>query len=434
MATLITDVHVFDGERSTSATAVRVVDGLIDACDDAVTPQPGDEVVEGAGGTLVPGLIDAHVHLLPGALRQALTFGVTTVLDMFSTPQLLNPAALQAATSTAVADVRSSGVGATAPGGHPSLMYAPFPTLSGPEAADAFVAERRSEGAAYLKLMYDADDGAGPFGWPSLHRATVAGLVRAAHRRGLLVVAHVTSTAAARDVVEEGVDVLAHVPIDPIDDRLVAAIRDRGVAVIATLATIESFAGSYGTELADDPHLAARIGPSWAAVLRSSATRWRAPGLPDASEALRNVGRLARAGIGVLAGSDAPNPGTVHGASLHRELELLVEAGLSPTDALASGTSVPADVFGLDDRGRIAPGKRADLVLLDGDPTTDIKATRRTRAVWREGQRCDLAGYVGSDDEAAGLTTHAELIRRVTDAARELWPEAAAAWGAEQST
>ena len=101
------------------------------------------------------------------------------------------------------------------------------------------------------------------------------------------------------------------------------------------------------------------------------------------------VKQLARAGVPILAGTDSPNPGTAHGASMHRELELLVEAGLTPVEALAAATSVPAGEFGLNDRGRIARGKRADLVLVSGDPTKDIFSTRDIVAVWKDGTRVD---------------------------------------------
>ena len=82
----------------------------------------------------------------------------------------------------------------------------------------------------------------------------------------------------------------------------------------------------------------------------------------------------------------------MHGSALHDELSRLVEAGLSPLEALRAATSVAAEVFGLDDRGVIAPGGRADLVLVDGDPTRDISAIRRICAVWIAGRRSDTAG------------------------------------------
>jgi imidazolonepropionase-like amidohydrolase len=96
---------------------------------------------------------------------------------------------------------------------------------------------------------------------------------------------------------------------------------------------------------------------------------------------------LHRAGVAVLAGTDAPAPGVAHGASIHRELELLVLSGLTPSEALAAATAAPARAFGFHDRGRIAPGLRADLLLVEGDPTADVRATRRIVGVWTLGRR-----------------------------------------------
>jgi hypothetical protein len=104
--------------------------------------------------------------------------------------------------------------------------------------------------------------------------------------------------------------------------------------------------------------------------------------MENAFEAVR---QLKSAGAPILAGTDAPNPGTSHGASMHRELELLVKAGLTPAEALAAATSVPAKQFKLNDRGRIAPGLRADLLLVNGDPTIDILATRNIVTIWKNG-------------------------------------------------
>jgi imidazolonepropionase-like amidohydrolase len=113
------------------------------------------------------------------------------------------------------------------------------------------------------------------------------------------------------------------------------------------------------------------------------------------------VRALHRAGIAVLAGTDAnysdpDGEGNAiltayagHGIALHHELELLVRAGLTPAAALAAATSVPARLFGLADRGHVAPGLRADLLLVDGDPATDITATRNIAAIWRNGVRLD---------------------------------------------
>ena len=96
-----------------------------------------------------------------------------------------------------------------------------------------------------------------------------------------------------------------------------------------------------------------------------------------------------KAGAVLLAGTDPPNATVVHGASLHRELELPVQSGLTPTQALTAATESTADVFRLNDRGRIVPGRRADLLLVRGDPTRDIAATRDIVHVWRSGVEFD---------------------------------------------
>lgn len=88
-ATTIVNAKVFDGTQSREWTSVRFADGRITACAVTSAAQEGDEVIDAGGATVLPGLIDAHVHLVPGALAQSLTFGVTTVLDMFSKPDVV---------------------------------------------------------------------------------------------------------------------------------------------------------------------------------------------------------------------------------------------------------------------------------------------------------------------------------------------------------
>ena len=121
----------------------------------------------------------------------------------------------------------------------------------------------------------------------------------------------------------------------------------------------------------------------------------RRPGAPATTYAgaVETVRALKKAGVAILAGTDAGNPGTTHGASLHGELELLVQAGLTPAEALAAATSIPAKTFGLGDRGRVAAGLRADLVLVSGDPTVDITATRAIDGIWKQGVRFDRATF-----------------------------------------
>ncbi|HEX8864197.1 MAG TPA: amidohydrolase family protein, partial [Lentzea sp.] len=280
MATTIVNARVFDGAELRDWTSVRFADGLITECSASSAARAGDDVIDAAGGTVLPGLIDTHVHLVPGALAQSLNHGVTTVLDMFSTPDVVAEAKKRAAHPD-VAGVRSAGVGATAPGGHPSMMYDPFPTLISAGQAARFVEDRIAEGSDHLKIF----SGVGGL-WPSLDPETITALVVAAHAHGLVVVAHVSSTAGLEEVVSAGVDVVAHVPLDA---ELSESLLDRmaGTAVGPTLVTVENALGVHSRPFA---------------------------------RAQDNVRRLADAGVTLLAGTDAPNPGTEFGASLHREL------------------------------------------------------------------------------------------------------------------
>jgi Amidohydrolase family len=262
------------------------------------------------------------------------------------------------------------------------------------------VAERIAAGSDYLKII----SGTGCL-WPSLGPETIRALVIAAHARGLVVVAHVSSTAGVEEVVSAGVDVTAHVPANAeLDKALVERMAEAGIAVGPTLATIENILGEPGgAAVAGDPRLAEVLGETWVRRLTSDASGWHGRPMPPYSRAEENVRRLADAGVTLLAGTDAPNPGTVFGANLHRELELLVRCGISPAQALAAATAEPARVFGLAGRGRVAVGQRADLVLVSGDPLTDITATRAIERIWRGGTACDRHAFAASAAEAEQL-------------------------------
>ncbi|HEX6065815.1 MAG TPA: CIA30 family protein, partial [Longimicrobiales bacterium] len=148
-----------------------------------------------------------------------------------------------------------------------------------------------------------------------------------------------------------------------------------------------------GAPLVDDPHLAPYLSANARAALAQGFPN--RPGSPrkEFSFASESVRLMKTAGVTILAGTDAPNPGTAHGAAMHRELELLVEAGLTPLDALKAATSLTANTFSLKDRGRIAAGLRADLVLVDGDPTKDVRATRAIAGVWKGGHVIDRGAF-----------------------------------------
>lgn len=420
MTFTITNARIFDGVQMSPHNTVRVSQGLVEAVGGSELLRADIPSVDTGGGILLPGLIDSHVHLLPGAPQQAVTFGVTTIIDQFSKPDVINPILERDGDSGA--HVRTSSIGATAPGGHPTMAYSPFPYVHGPQDAAPFVADRVSEGATHLKILYD-DGSTSPVPMPSLDLVTVRRLVEAAHARGLVVVAHVMTAGAAIDVVAQGVDVLAHVPFDLLSDAQGATLKAAGIAVIGTLDIADGFPDSNGVmPLLKEPLLVRRLGAAWTDMLQRQAQRWMPPGLPDFAVAAHNVGALHAAGVSILAGTDAPNPGLIHGASLHRELQHLVAAGLSPMAALAAATSGPADAFGLRDRGAIRAGVRADLLLVRGNPDQDISATQSIDAVWRNGAAVGLHAFAGSEDESSSMAALQATNDKIMAAVRQMFP------------
>ena len=350
MTETFTGVRLFDGDRLLDDRwDVRTGEGVVQAVGPAGQVSPaGTTSVDGVGCTLLPGLVDAHVHLRGlEDLHELARWGVTTALDMGSWPPSLI-AALRAAGST---DVRSTGAGAVGP----DSLQAAIPgrpsdsIVTGPEAGRRFVALRADEGVAYIKVIVDAADRGG------LDEETVTAIVGASHDRGLLVVAHAARISAVAVARAAGVDVLTHAPLDAdpaaVDDDVRA---DR--TVVPTLVMMEGVAANAPVPALDYRHA------------RNFVAAWHGAGVPIV------LGTDANRAPGVPA--NVP-----YGESVHRELELLVDAGLTPTEALHAATGAAADRFRLGDRGRVAPGLRADLLLVQGDPTADITATRAIRAV-----------------------------------------------------
>ena len=342
--TAVTNVRVFDGRQLLAPDTVVIEAGRIGAA------RRGARVIDGEGGVLLPGLIDAHVHLHGRhTLEQLASFGVTTALDMAcAPPELVN----SLRTVPGLTDIRSAGTPAIAPGSPHSHIpvVGPRGLITGADQARQFVADRVAEGSDYIKIIVGNPA-------PSHDQATLDALAAAARAHGKLSVAHASSQAAVEMAQRAGVSVLTHVPLDQALDKAAAADAvAAGRVLIPTLAMMEGI------------------------VQQSAPDR-------DYAAARASVTVMYRAGVPILAGTDANaeagGPAMIsHGSSLHHELELLVEAGLTVVDALRAATSRPARYFGLADRGVIEPGRRADLVLIDGDPLRDITATRSIRRVW----------------------------------------------------
>ena len=199
-----------------------------------------------------------------------------------------------------------------------------------------------------------------------------------------------TTSEGARRVIEAGVDGLAHMFFDSQPtSKFVEVIASSGAFVIPTLVTISSAVGNNASALASDERVSSRLSQKWLRALAHSMNVYPQGKFEDV---YAGVKALYEAGVDILAGCDVSEPipslgGLAHGASLHQELQLLVAAGLTPIEALRAATSTPARRFGLMIRGRVTPGARADLLLVDGNPTLNISDTLSIRAVWRQGKQ-----------------------------------------------
>jgi imidazolonepropionase-like amidohydrolase len=384
-ATLIKDVVVFDGEKAVGKRSVLIVGDKIASTDFKGRPAKGTIIVDGKGKMLMPGMIDSHIHAIQG-LDTALLFGVTTQLDMFM-PAEANAEArakTKAGGNTDIADLYSAGWLATVPNGHGTQFGAPVPTLTTPAEADAWVAARVAEGSDYIKIVNEAGETSGrPL--PTLDAATTKALIEAAHKRGKLAVVHIQTRALAENALTSGANGLVHIFFDkPGDDAFAKLAKQKGVFITPTLTVFEGFAGRPGTAgLLEAPAFKGLLSRPAVDSIKTKFGQDRAASIDANVKA--TLSSLAKAGVPILAGTDSGNPATWYGISMHRELELLVGAGLTPTQALAAATSAPAKAYKLADRGRIAKGFKADLMLVDGDATSDILKMRGIVDVWKNG-------------------------------------------------
>lgn len=368
----IAGVRVFTGAGLTGPCHVVIDGAAIAGVRPAGAAAAHDgEAIDGTGKTLLPGLIDTHVHLENrDNLHVAVRHGVTTMIDLGTSPASLVDSLRG---QPGLSDIRSAGSAASAPGSIQSTVLG-FPAESvvhGPDDAERYLRWITAQGADLIKII--VEDPQLP-GAKALDPATVAALVTGARARNLQTVAHATRSAAYHTAADAGVDILTHVPTDqPPSDTLIAQLLRQKTVVSPTLIMMKT---------ALEARRAGATGPGTGG-----------PGGPQPSFeiCLETVRRLHAAGVPIVAGTDAHTYPKVpfqlpHGSSLHDELTLLVDAGLTPPEALHAATAAAAGHLRLTDRGTIGPGNRADLILLDSDPTTDIRRSATISNVWVQGR------------------------------------------------
>lgn len=418
--TAITNVRIFDGYQIISPRQIIISGKSIISVGGDI---PNDAtIIDGENATLIPGLIDAHVHTSIGGLQDALKFGVTTELEM-NGDYTKRGREIQLKNVDDIADVRSAGTAITAPGGHPDellpdgdeipefvlkelkklseedreAMLAAYahdhdeiPQVTTVEEAIKHVHNQVENGSDYIKIMIEEGTVMGAPGLPVLSDEILKTAVTEAHKFDKLVIAHVLTALSSKAAIDFGVDGLGHLFIDRPEctSELVKSIADSGAFVTPCLVLNSSIIGNPASELANDPRVNSKLSPDWIDILNSSFNTFPQGNMENS---FKNVMDLHRAGVDILVGTDvAPVPvpnlgGLAHGASVHHEMQLLVMAGFTPIEALQSATTKTARCFGLHDRGRITEGARADFILINGDPITNIADTLSIKSIWFKG-------------------------------------------------
>jgi imidazolonepropionase-like amidohydrolase len=433
--TAITGARVIDGTGAPARVETVIISGnrIVAVSDQAEMPA-GAHVIDATGKTLLPGLFDLHTHLNASAthavddfgksLKDYLVCGVTSVNDYSVYGEMLAPLRAMQSSGILVGPKVNFAIRLATPEGHGAEFgWGDYFTQLVSTPAEAHAAMK-------IILPYKPDViKAFTDGWrygrgndlTSMNVETLSAIVEDAHSAGIKVFTHTVTLNGAKIAARAGVDVLAHGVGDaPADDELIALLKKSGTGYVSTLATYEPPTGR-----APSPRLLSFLAPAD----RQFATRTAEQRSPTSSNpSMRrwqflqeNIRRLSAAGIPIGVGTDAGVEGTYHGWSTLHEMELLVASGLTPMQAITAGTATSARLVGEDnDRGTIAPGKIADLLLVNGSPDQDIHKIENTSAVFLGGQQLDLQSLESEiqSPQFTPLPAHT-ISARIYDAERE---------------
>jgi imidazolonepropionase-like amidohydrolase len=382
----------------------------------------GAKRIDVAGKTIMPAIVSAHVH--PGFqrglsysaqnytretviddLNRALYFGISVVnsLGVEKGDVLYDIRAGQAEGRLGGARLLLAGRGIGAPNAGPgAAAYANIAyEITTEEQALSAVHELASRHVDGIKIWVDDRGGRAPSLPLNLSRT----VIDEGHRLGFKVSAHIFYHKDAVELAAAGIDNFAHLVRDKVmSDDLIGTMVEKGIYVMPNIGAPER--GTHSTVPAwfDEPYLAglladtepaeliARIRASFVSRDEATAARNRA----NYAILQKSVAKLAAAGARIILGSDTGLEDHPFGFAEQKELQLMAEAGMTPGEVIVAATSRSAAFLGLDDRGVIAPDKRADLLVLDANPLDDIRNTRRIAALYIAGKEVDRAALKAS--------------------------------------
>jgi imidazolonepropionase-like amidohydrolase/ABC-type multidrug transport system permease subunit len=396
----------------------KIADVSLD--DDRVALPEGAKVEDLHGRYLIPGLFDSHVHWggsggigaapiertpdrLAHDLSATLAAGVTSVVSLTDNLKEMRELSNDVAAAKKFAPrTFYSGPSITAKGGHPTEMFGFIPGLvdlltrqvETPEAARAAIAELDRERVDIVKLVLEPGFDGHPM--PRMKDEVFLAAMAEAKARKMRTTVHVGTDKDVRMAVEAGVNGIEHAARG-LSDETIALMAAKKVTFTPTLVVLD-WAWKRDAIQGHDPDVRRMAMPQIMKTFLDPQSPL-APMISDGETktmmanafagSLQQTAKAIRAGVTVLAGSDAGNPVTFHGISLIRELELLAQAGMPLTDVLKAATSRAADRMGQATLGRISAGAIADLVVLDADPTEQVGAYRQVSTVYLGGRKLE---------------------------------------------
>ena len=404
---VIQNVNLIDGTGSAMVVGANVKiegDKLVAVTTDRIKPESQDQVIDGTGKFLIPGLMDMHIHLTGGrgdnapdekagtqALHGYLYSGITTVYDAGNNPDhILSLRNKERAGEIISPRIFATGSLVTVPGGHGGGSSAVL-VESWPQ--DKPKIEKHIETKPDLvKFTFDEH------GWgtrpliPLLPVDLMRDIAAFYNENGIRTTVHISHEYRAKEAIAAGVNTLAHPIIQgPVSDDFVRLMAAKKVPMVSTLTIGEGYSRLVDNpQFLDSPIYRAVFEPEMITKLKGeirdhyasrSWTTWMKVMTPVAQE---NLKKIHEAGGVIVLGSDQSN-----GPATHRELELLVEGGINPLDAIAIGTRNGAVFLGRDDIGTVEVGKLADLVLLNANPVENISHTQNIHVVLKNGKIID---------------------------------------------